>query len=195
MPNILELMNFIYRIFVRPYESYASVVWWTKVHQKNLATSLSSLQRLACIGITETLCAAVRLQRTGMWRTSGLNYGHSTILERSQFTDPKVLMPSDHIAKTYHFNMRYKTLIPNQEEWVNGFPPQLDSSDLVIYTDSSKMNSSSGVGIYSEEINLKASENLGEFATAFQTEIVAITLTAREILHRNNKRSPQDVTQ
>ena len=47
------------------------------------------------------------------------------------------------------------------------------------------MNSGSGVGIYSEEINLKASENLGEFATVFQTEIVAITPTAREILHRN----------
>ena len=66
--------------------------------------------------------------------------------------------------------MRYKTLIPNREEWVNGFPPQLGSSDLVIYTDGSKMNSGSGVRIYSEEINLKASENLGEFATGFQTE-------------------------
>ena len=75
--------------------------------------------------------------------------------EKSQFTDPKVLMPSDHTAKTYHFTMRYKTLIPNREEWVNGLPPQIDSSDLVIYTDGSKMNSGSGIGIYSEEINLK----------------------------------------
>ena len=71
------------------------------------------------------------------------------------------------------------------EEWVNGFPPQLDSLDLVIYTDGSKMNSGSGVVIYSEEINLKASESLGEFASVFQTEIVAITHTAREILHIN----------
>ena len=131
-----KVMNCIYRIFVRPYISYASVVWWTKTHLKNIATSLSSLQKLACIGITiriaptaafkvclslhplpyfieaEALCAA---KKRGMWRTSGLHYGHSTILEKSQFTDPKVLMPSDHTAKTYHFNMRYKTLISNRE--------------------------------------------------------------------------------
>ena len=113
-----KVMNFIYRIFVRSYISYASVVWWAKVHQKNIATSLLSLQILACIGITgairtaltaalevclglhplpyfieaKPLCAAVCLQRTEMWRTSDLNYGHSTFLEKSQFTDPKVLI-------------------------------------------------------------------------------------------------------
>ena len=90
-------------------------------------------------------------------------------------------MPPDHIAKTYHFNMRYKTLIPNREEWVNGFSPQLDYSDLVIYTDGSKMNSGSGVGIYSEKINLKASENLGEFASVFQSDIAAINFLQKKL--------------
>ena len=47
------------------------------------------------------------------------------------------------------------------------------------------MHSGSRDGIYSEGLNRKTSENLGAFATLFQTEIVAITLTAREIFHRN----------
>ena len=34
-------------------------------------------------------------------------------------------------------------------------------------------------------LGLEASENLGAFATVFQTEIVAITLIPREIFHRN----------
>ena len=37
---------------------------------------------------------------------------------------------------------------------------------MVIYRDVSKMNSSSGVGIYSEGIKLEASEKLGEFASS-----------------------------
>ena len=41
----------------------------------------------------------------------------------TKVSDPKNLMPSDHTTKTYHFKMRYKTLIPNREESGNEFPP------------------------------------------------------------------------
>ena len=82
----------------------------------------------------EALCAAKRFQRTEMWRTSGLNYGRSTILEKfTQFTGAKVFMPSDHTARTYHFNMRYKVLVPDREQCWNGLPLQLDSSRFFIY--------------------------------------------------------------
>ena len=89
-------------------------------------------------------------------------------------------MPPDHTTETIHFYLRFKTLIPNRKDCDYGFSPQLDSFHLVVYTDGSKMNSGSGVGIYSEGLNLEATENLGAFAAVFQTEIFAITLTARE---------------
>ena len=38
--------------------------------------------------------------------------------------------------KTYHFNMKYKMLIPNQEELINEFPPQLKA--LGSFTSTSK---------------------------------------------------------
>ena len=41
---------------------------------------------------------------------------------------------------------------------------------MVMYTDGSKINLFSGVGIYSEELNLKVLENLNGVATVFQTE-------------------------
>ena len=41
-------------------------------------------------------------------------------------------MASGHTLKTYYFNMRYKPLLPDQEEWGSGFHYQLDSLDLVI---------------------------------------------------------------
>ena len=43
-------------------------------------------------------------------------------------------------------------------------------------------------------VNLRILENLGEFATVFQMEIVAITLTAKGIIHRNfnNKKTGID---
>ena len=76
-------------------------------------------------------------------------------------------MPPDHIAKIYHFNMRYKTLIPDRKERGNGFPPQVDFSLLVIHTDGSKINSGSSVGNYLEGLNLESLKNLGELSAVF----------------------------
>ena len=70
---------------------------------------------------------------------------HSNLLVKSQFSDPKDLMPSDRIAATYFFGMRYQTMFPERDERVDRHPLKLNSPDLVTYMDSSKLNLGSGV--------------------------------------------------
>ena len=61
--------------------------------------------------------AAVRLQKTVMWRARGLTCGLSTLFKKLQFSDPTVLIPFDRTVETYRFYIRYKTLLLEWAEW------------------------------------------------------------------------------
>ena len=53
------------------------------------------------------------------------------------------------------------------DQWVDGLPPQLDALDFVLWMDGSEMILGFVLKIFLEELYLRVSETLGEFATVF----------------------------
>ena len=58
---------------------------------------------------------------------------------------------------------------------------------VTCYTDGSKVNNSTGAGIFCEKIEIAVSRHLGNFATVFQAEVTAITEASQYLLQKRVK--------
>jgi hypothetical protein len=72
------------------------------------------------------------------------------------------------------FDRKYLVEYPSREIWLSVAEAWLPSDGLKFYTDSSLFEGRVGSGVFSEEVDLKASFALGKFATVFQAEVYAI---------------------
>jgi hypothetical protein len=72
------------------------------------------------------------------------------------------------------FDRKYLVEYPSREIWLSETEAWHPSDGLKFYTDGSLFEGRAAFGIFSEELDLKASFALGTFVTVFQAEVYAI---------------------
>jgi ribonuclease HI len=200
---------------ITPTVTFASLVLWPSCQAARVKKKLSSIQRLACLGITGTmrttptgamealLCllplelvvlgdarsAAHRLWCLGCWSYLHPNRGHCSVLTRLQQSDPIFSMGVDAMRPTFNFEPRYRVSISISEDWTKnpGAPPGVKG--LVWFTDGSKMKGGDWGWSLLAIRKKRLSFSLGTYATVFQAEIYAILACVYEIqsLDRSEK--------
>jgi len=168
---------------------YGSIVWWPSLEKNCNLSILHKIQGSAelCISgalrttATEALntildlqpldllakswAFATALHEAAAWTTS--TTGHSSILTNyisiSHITD---------YVPVVNFELSYKIFIPTHTDWDN-LPHQFENA-VNIYTDGSKLNSQTGGGVFSTELDIKVSFRLPDHCSVFQAEVMAI---------------------
>ena len=188
----------IYTAVVRPTLCHGCIVWWPRVNVLTAEKALNKLQRLACLCVTgvknttstmalEALLnlpplklyvksvafwACVNVQSNGWWVSSGSG-GHMKIMDLIE--DEIFKMPSDQMRGELMLEDDFVGVIPERDEWLGEgsiFPP---AAGIVCYTDGSKRDVLSGSGIFCESPQIEVSLSTGEYATVYQTELLAIS--------------------
>ena len=96
--------------------------------------------------------------------------------------NPEFAMPYDRINPTYRFDRTFEVLFPNREEWRSN-SVIFQQNSQVWFTDGSKMNEYTGVGIYCPQTQKSLSLPLGRYPTVFQSETFGIlSCTANHLL-------------
>jgi len=86
----------------------------------------------------------------------------------------------DSIQAVYFFERNFETRLLERTDWEKGVPPL--EADVVVYTDGSKSEEGTGSGIFSEEMDFNLSIPLGIHTTVYQSEIIAMSESSREML-------------
>ena len=203
----LRVVRWLYVSVIRPTVTFASLVWWPRCQSARVKEKLSSIQRLACLGITgamrttpigameaflclpplelvvlsEARSAAHRLWSLGSWSYLHPRRGHSSVLMRLQQSDPIYNMGVDVTGPTFNFESKYRVTILKREVWIKGpgAPPEIKG--LVWFKNGSKMKAGTGDGVYGQYVKRRLSISLGRYATVFQAEIYAIMACVYEI--------------
>lgn len=198
----------IYETVIRPMMCHGCVVWWPRLNIETARKAMMEVQRLVCICVTgamkttataamETLlcvppvdlivkakafATADRLAQNGLW-TPNFRSGHGKIL--NLISDPIFAMPRDRIKPELNFVMNFRTIIPERQAWLNGWPDGLPDSQLMMFTDGSKTAEGSGSGVFTLETETGYWRALGKLASVFQAETFAVLLGASETLPRD----------
>jgi hypothetical protein len=141
-----RVVHWLYTSVVRPSITYESLVWWPGCETARAKRLLSTIQRLACLGITEAMrttptnavealvglspldlvvqgearALAHRLWSLGSWSYFHPNCGHSRILVQLHQSDPLFNMRVDVIRPTYNFEPKYRVVALTRENWTSG---------------------------------------------------------------------------
>lgn len=107
--------------------------------------------------------------------------GHCSILKEIE-RHPILAMAADRQKITYSFIKPFEVKIPTREEWRSKRSSLLKG--YVVYTDGAKTERGTGAGVFAP--GCRISVGLGRHATVLQTEIVAITMAAQELLQRGH---------
>jgi len=121
-----------------------------------------------------------RLYKGGNWIARDRNVGHASVLARLKKEFVEVDMPEDNMQACFCFERNFEARLPKRSDWESGTPPM--EADVIVYTDGSKTSEGTGAGIYSEDLDYRISIPLGVYATVFQSEVVAISESSREML-------------
>ncbi|KAJ8711943.1 hypothetical protein PYW08_008897 [Mythimna loreyi] len=199
-----KVTHWLYTTVIRPIITYGSLVWWPRTELSTAQKELEKLQRLACVAITssmrttptaalqamlglpplhlivqeEAALAAFRLSISGTLNKDS-RIKHIRIMEDAIKRQPMMASPSDKAPKAYNFQKNFNVNLT--EELYDYSSP----NELRIYTDGSKTATGTGVGVFSNDLNIKISRPLGKFNTVYQAECVGIILAAHAIESRN----------
>ncbi|XP_054287676.1 uncharacterized protein LOC129003409 [Macrosteles quadrilineatus] len=204
-----RLIWWIYETIVKPMVEYAALVWWQKAEQTGAAAKLQQLQRLACTGVCGTTrscptvvmesilgalplgldikkrAALTALKTCSKGEISSLRRtGHMSILRELPSLDMEMTV-SDLMIRKYDFDKPYQVAIGDRGEWQK-VRDKTGKSAMVFYTDGSRREGRSGLGVYG--IGTYLSKALGETPTVFQAEVMAIEHCARLQLDKGLKR-------
>ena len=192
-----KITLWLYTAVIRPMLCYGAIVWWPRTRLKTEMTHMSHVQRLVCLAVTGAmkstptaameavlclpplnlfveemaLCTALRLKDGGLWNTIGKICGHARILREASERMPILQAEMDRIPTSYHFSKSYRIELSDTQV----------EPDIKIFTDGSKTKRGSGLGIFSEELNLCEHLSLGVHTTAFQAEMLAVMHGARTV--------------
>ena len=201
------VVYWLYTSVVRPVITYGCVVWWRALRVSSYRKLLTKVQRCASLGITcalgstpqpslyiilhllpievfvlgEAARSIVRLGESGQLKIS--NRGHTGILSEAEIgyqvhgRNPS----TDYMVTNLEFNGIPRVIIPERSEWI-GAARLYDGYS--VFTDGSKMDTSTGSGVYIPDRNIKVSYRLPDNCSVFQAEILAI-IKAAEIIEWN----------
>lgn len=208
-----RVLCWIYTAIVRPMISYGAVVWWPRCHIGSIQNQLTKVQRLALVAITGALKTtptsaleallnveplAIHIEAVARATTLRLHLynllnpatsGHAKLWSHMIRDSPNIEMPHDCITPTYRFDSSFKSAVPSREEWVNG-SVAIESDATIWFTDGSKINNSSGAGIYCPDRGMSYSICIGDHSTVFQSEIAGIAFCCKEISSLSEDRNP-----
>jgi len=109
---------------------------------------------------------ALRLREAGAWTTGST--GHSIILSNQKFI-PHI---TDYVPPIVNFEKKYKVFIPTRTDCGN-LPHQIENA-VNIYKHSFNLNSQTGGGVFSPELDIKVSFRPPDHCNVFQAEVMAI---------------------
>jgi hypothetical protein len=89
---------------------------------------------------------------------------------------PVLLAPSDSMLPLEVFDRKYLVEYFSREVWLSETEAWLPSAGLKFYTDGSLFEGRAGSGVFSEDLHLKASFDLGTFATSFRLKFTPLWL-------------------
>ncbi|XP_018396627.1 PREDICTED: uncharacterized protein LOC108774895 [Cyphomyrmex costatus] len=203
----LRTALWLYKMVLLPRLTYAAVVWWSraeKMEARNLLKSLQGGYLRAAAGAmkttpTEALQVALsipplnqvikytarqtafRLRCQGEWKETRTGHTRLGLSDKHPFN-----IKQDRIPRRHQLVKTFKVQIPTREDWSkpnNKTNPDVDTW----FTDGSEANGRYGAGIYGPNINHEVSIPMGELATVFQAEVLAIQKCA-ELLLRGKSR-------
>lgn len=88
-------------------------------------------------------------------------------------------MNTDKCIPQYLFDKKYTVHIPQRLEWES--ESLIESNDITIYTDGSKTNEGSGIGIYASQPNINISISMDKYTTITQAETCAIDIACKTL--------------
>jgi ribonuclease HI len=204
-----KMMYWLYTSVIRPITTYASLVWWPKVDQKNAKLELSKIQRLATLAISGANRTAPSIGLDAMLNLPPLHIKvkETAIMESFRILGNTRLKPgdlkghvkimetlpnymalhkiSDCMPKTLNFDMPFQTIIPSRKDWLEG-GPAFETDSLQYFTDGSRKDGKVGIGVYGPSFNHHKA--LGSTPTIFQAEIHAIEICALRCIQRGDIR-------
>ncbi|XP_055714248.1 uncharacterized protein LOC129808495 [Phlebotomus papatasi] len=124
----------------------------------------------------------IRLLATSNIRVRNLD----NVLINEINSNPILSMVSDKMTPSYRIDKPFNVLIAEASEW-QSIHNSIEQSALVWYTDGSKMDDSSGAGVFRLRPKFKLHIPMGKYATVFQAEITAIWVCILENLRRQYK--------
>ncbi|XP_036138900.1 uncharacterized protein LOC118644432 [Monomorium pharaonis] len=198
-----RIVHWIYTAILRPRLLYASVVWWPRVLKKTAASALEHIRALVLRGalgamrttpvaamgmllgiepldrvvVAAAAAAAYRLRCESRWRAGALH----TRFPEGILSGPIFAMGQDRRPVIRTFERRYKISFPKRWEWDGSKGPVPRDGD-VWFTDGSGTSTGSGAGLYCQRDGARMIVPLGEHATVFQAEVVAIMRCAQNLL-------------
>lgn len=195
-----KITHWLYTTVIRPIITYGSLVWWPRTNLSTAQKDLEKLQRFACVAITgsmrtsptaalqvmlglpplhlvvreEAALATFRLEVSGTLSNDS-RIKHTRLKEDAIKQQPMMASPNDRTLKTHCFQKHYN--IELTAEMCDYSGPK----ELRIYTDGSKTDDGTGVGVFSDDLNIKISKSLGMLNSVYQAECVGIIQAAHAI--------------
>lgn len=206
-----DKMLLLYKTMIRPITSYGSMIWWPILEKQYSIKLCNKLQRTACLLTTGCTRSTPTIP---MEAILGLRPLHLHILESGANSAMRLECTGKNIHKrspvhgliisclpdweqmscrndisipNISFDVRFETIIPKREAFLSQNNPLLESTHNW-FTDGSKTDEGTGCGVCGPTDRFSMA--LDGTATVFQTEVLALSLCAREIL----KGDPHDQT-
>ena len=193
-----KVVIWLYKTIIRPMLSYGCLIWWKRAQLLTSQNLLNKFQRLICTAATgaikstpttalevllylpplhlflknEASLSALRLKQN---KSIDLrrHRGHATTLLQEKWCQ-QLEMPVDRILRQLMFEMKMEPIFPTREEWDKSEVPKDRKKDVIFYTDGSYKDGKAGAGIFCGSLDIAISIPLGNLATVFQAELLAI---------------------
>jgi ribonuclease HI len=200
-----KIIHWIYSQIIIPRIAYGAIVWWNKTRQENTIRLLSKLQRSATLAITGAIKStpsasleaflsltplhlkikSVALTTAMRLANNGLLCNFYNGLENDLKEFDFFLNNSDRIIRT---NLGHNLdIVITARENIDPADYYESNNYILFFTDGSKTSESAGLGVYSPQLNIKKSINLGVNSTVFQAEVKAIEMAVTECIKRDIK--------
>ncbi|XP_036138478.1 uncharacterized protein LOC118644325 [Monomorium pharaonis] len=197
------MVYWIYTAILRPRLLYASVVWWPRVLGKTAKLTLEHVRALVLRGalgamrttpvaamgmllgvepldrvvVAAAAAAAYRLRCESKWKAGALY----TRFPEGILLGTIFAMGQDRRPVIRTFERGYRISFPGRWEW-NGSKGPVPRDGDVWFTDGSRTSAGSGAGLYCQRDRAGIVVPLGEHATVFQAEVLAIMRCAQNLL-------------
>jgi ribonuclease HI len=203
-----KMVAWLYTQVILPRITYGAAIWWHKAKQATCMTRLNGLQRMAAIAVTGAmrttpgaaldvllnwaplhlkieevaLSTAFRLASDGLWVDNYKLSGH-TALNRKLRAFERFWRLTDRMIPRFVFDHSFRVIIDERSD-IDLEVYQENEHTVTCFTDGSKSEEGTGLGVYIAAFDLELSANVGPDATVFQSEVKAIEVCIRELTFR-----------
>ena len=191
-----KLFHWLYTAIVRPVVTYGCHVWWPVVTKKVHSDSINRINRLALLCMTNamrttpTVALEIMLNippldiytrqiaKTTLVRLNQSNSLQSRIVRHSELVKDLGMINTDYMISCNIMDEELITDFPSVNDWTSG---KVNTSEISIYTDGSKLKEGTGCGFFCNELNIGKFYRLKSVCSIFQAEIYAIAIAARHV--------------